>query len=231
MRRYAAILLSAMSVSFTSFAQAQTTAPAPVAEPAAPPAPQAPSPTAAAPQPAANQPLWQPPPPAQPAPVPDTNTSTMNNNLTLFGAVGYGYGYGTGFGLGIRYQIRVASHILHLPPGKHDEFGIEFGMDYFHVSYRYAVLNSSADWSYNEFTPLAGFTWNFWLTDKLVVYPKADLGYRFVSWNNDVGGYDAGVLHIYFQGAAGIGYAVGPVRLRAEVGWNTLRLGVALPLF
>jgi hypothetical protein len=205
---------------WSSALSAQTTAADPVTEPA----------PAATPAPAQN---GAPAAPASAVPEqPDTNRATMNNNLSLFGSIGYGYGYGTGYGLGARYQIIFADHVLHLPPGKHDEFGVEFGLDYYHVSYGYSALGSSFDWSYNEFTPVVGVTWNFWLTDKLMLYPKFDFGYRFISWNNDlVAGYDSGVGHVYFQGTGGIAYDLGPVKLRAELGWASVRLGAALPLF
>jgi hypothetical protein len=170
------------------------------------------------------------PAPVEPA-IADTNHGTMNNNLSLFGSIGYGYAYGTGYGAGARYQIIFADHVLKLPPGKHDEFGVEFGFDFFHVSYDINVLGSSFNWSYNEYTPVVGVTWNFWLTDKLMVYPKVDLGYRFVSWNSNLGGYDASVGHVYFQGAGGIAYDLGPVKLRGELGWEAARIGAALALF
>lgn len=155
----------------------------------------------------------------------------MNNNLTLFGAIGYGYGYGTGFGLGARYQIVLVPHMLHLPPDKHDELGLEFGMDWFHVSYDNSFFGSSYDLSYNEYTPVVGVTWNFWLSDKLMLYPKLEFGYRFISWNDDRFSDLAALGHFYFQGTGGIAYAVGPVKLRAELGWASIRLGAAIALF
>lgn len=156
----------------------------------------------------------------------------MDKALSFFGSVGYGYGYGAGYGLGARFQLVVADHVLHLPPGKHDEFGIEFGMDWYHVSYDYRGVGVSYDWSYNEFTPVVGVTWNFWLTDKLALYPKIDLGYRFISWNNDqVSGYNPGLGHIYFQGTGGVVYKLGAISLRAELGWASIHAGVGLHLF
>lgn len=214
-----ALALCSVLLAGNKIAHAQTSAPATTpASPEATPAPATPPAATAA------------PPPAEEAPV-DTNKSTMSNNLSLFGALGYGYGYGTGLGFGVRYQLVAVSHMLHLPPGKHDELGIEFGMDYFHVAYDQTVLGNAYDWSYNEYTPVVGVTWNFWLTDKLVVYPKLDFGYRIISWNDDLSGYNADVGNFYFQGAGGIAYAVGPVKLRAEVGWEALRIGAALQLF
>ena len=228
MHKYALFCRSSLTVALglsllagSRRAHAQTNAPvAAPATPAATPAPATPAPEAAAAAPA----------PTEPSAV-DTNQSTMNNNLSLFGSIGYGYGYGTGYGLGARYQVVFADHVLKLPPGKHDEFGIEFGLDYYHVSYDQSLLGTSFKWSYNEYTPVVGVTWNFWLTDKLMVYPKLDFGYRFISWNDDLAGYDAGVGHFYFQGTGGIAYAVGPVKLRAELGWASLRVGAAIALF
>ncbi|MEP7049348.1 MAG: hypothetical protein ABJB12_03305 [Pseudomonadota bacterium] len=213
-----ALALCSSLLVWTGAVHAQT-----AAQPAQPAQP-APAAAASAPAPAT------PEAPAGPA-AEDTNHATMNNNLSAFGSIGYGYGYGTGYGLGARYQSIFASHVLKLPPGKHDEFGIEFGLDYYHVSYSQSVLGSSFNWSYNEFTPVVGVTWNFWLTDKLMVYPKFDFGYRFISWNNNLAGYDAGVGHIYFQGTGGIAYDLGPVKLRAELGWASLHLGAAIALF
>jgi len=212
-----------------SSALAQAAAPAATA-PAAPPEPApAASPPPAAAEPAAGAALWQAPPPA--APPPDTNTSTMDKALSFFGSIGYGYGYGAGYGLGARFQLVVADHVLHLPPGKHDEFGIEFGMDWYHVSYDYPGLGTQYDRSYNEFTPVVGVTWNFWLTDKLALYPKIDLGYRFISWNDDKLPTTPGLGHIYFQGTGGVVYKLGAVSLRAELGWASIHAGVGLHLF
>jgi len=214
---------------WASSSLAQATAPAPVAAPAAPPAPAGEAPSA---QPA-NAPLWTPPPAAAPEPPPpDTNTSTANKMLSLFGSIGYGYGYGAGYGLGARFQLVFADHVLKLPPGKHDEFGVEFGLDWYHVGYDFKGPGYNYDWSYNEFTPVVGVTWNFWLTEHLALYPKIDLGYRFISWSNDVvSGYDPAVGHLYFQGTGGIIYKLGAVSLRAELGWASIHAGVGLQVF
>jgi len=214
----------------TTAAHAEDATPATAAPAPAAPAPAAPAP--GAPAPATSSPPVAPAPPPEAPPEPDTNNATMSHNLTLFGSIGYGYGYGTGFGAGIRYQIAFVKRVLKLPPGKHDEFGLEFGMDYYHVGYHYSFLGTDYDWSYNEFTPVIGVTWNFWLTDRFAVYPKIDFGYRFVSWNSDVlQGYDPSLGHFYFQGTGGVVYDLGPVKLRAEIGWVSVRFGAALALF
>ena len=181
-----------------------------------------------------------PPPPApeqQPAPA---NAATMDRTITVFGSVGYGYGFGAAFGIGARYQwVAVPTGVLrNLRNGMHDEFAIEPGLDYFHTGYTSGVPGDLVDVSYNEFTPLVGFVWNFWLNDKFVVYPKIDVGYRIFSTSESINGtplatFTTDYAPIYFQGAAGAAgaaYRFGNVSLRAEIGWEALRLGVALSL-
>jgi hypothetical protein len=159
------------------------------------------------------------------------NGSTMQGALSAFGGLGYGWGLGVGYGVGARFQYDfLPKGVLHLPGGKHDEMGIEAGVDYFHVSYDYFTGYSE---TYNEVTPVVGWVWNFWLTDKLAVYPKVDVGYRIGSYSySDAPGHTttahSDVFPIYFQGAAGVVYRVGPVALRAEAGWEALRVGVGI---
>jgi hypothetical protein len=167
------------------------------------------------------------PPPAD-APAGPTNTTTENATVSLFAGLGYSYGFSVGLGLGARYQwVIVPKGFLHsLPPTMHDEFALEPGFDYFHASYSVVGYN----WDYNEFTPLIGALWNIWLNDKLAVYPKLDIGYRIVSWSASYNGMSIGGAHdylfpVYIEGAAGVIYRIGAVSLRAEVGWEDLRLG------
>ena len=53
-------------------------------------------------------------------------------------------------------------------------------------------------------------------------------GTHAISWNDDRFSDLAGLGHFYFQGTGGIAYAVGPVKLRAELGWASIRLGAAI---
>src|SRR5262249_45466234 len=116
----------------------------------------------------------------------------------------------------------------------HDELGIEAGLDFVHASYGYNYGFGSYEWSYNEFTPVVGVTWNFWLSDRFAVYPKVDFGYRFSSWSYSVDGEERGDLghaalsSVYFQGAGGVVYRLGSVALRAEAGWYMLRVGASI---
>lgn len=172
-----------------------------------------------------------------PAPPPDQTTAfppsaTMQGALSALGGVGYGWGLGVGFGIGARFQYDfLPKGVLHLPGGKHDEMGLEAGLDYFHVSYGYADGYTE---NYNEVTPLIGWVWNFWLTDNLAVYPKLDVGFRIESFSvSDSAGHTVSTAHsdvfpVYFEGAAGVVYKIGPVALRGEVGWEALRVGAGI---
>jgi hypothetical protein len=183
--------------------------------------------------PPAPTPSAEPGPAALPPDVPPAPGSTMNDTISAFGAVGYSYGFAVGLGLGARFEwVVVPKGFIHsLSAPMHDEFAIEPGFDYFHAGYSSLGVNLD----YNEFTPLVGVLWNFWLNDKVAFYPKLDIGYRIASWSESVNGMSVGGAHadvfpVYVEGAAGAIYRAGSVSLRAEVGWEALRLGVGISL-
>lgn len=165
---------------------------------------------------------------ATPPPATESGETTETNTLSGFLGMGYSYGFALGLGVGLRYQwVVVPKGFLHsLPSGMHDEFAIEPGFDYFHAGYS----NVGVSWDYNEFTPLVGAMWTFWLNDRLAVYPKVDVGYRIASWSESVNGTSVGGGHadlfpVYIQGAGGAIYRFGALSLRGEVGWEDLRIG------
>ena len=138
----------------------------------------------------------------------------LDNAFSAFGLLSYWYA-DSGVGVGARYQKTVAPEgLLHLP-GVRDDVGIEGGADYAHYSF--------LGFAYNEIAVLVGGVWNFWfLQDRLALYPKIDLGYRFGSWSGtSLGGYGG----LVFQGSAGVAYRVSRLTLRAEAGSGSLRLG------
>jgi hypothetical protein len=152
---------------------------------------------------------------------------TMDNTISVFGILGYRYSAGSGFGLGARYQkVVVPQGFLKLTNGIHDELGIEGGVDYVHYAWDFYGLGG---WSYNEFNIVVGATWNFWLNDKLALYPKLDLGFGFGSWSAPADwtyGNPSGYGGVFFAGSAGIVYKMDKLLLRAEVGSGSLRAGV-----
>ncbi|HYU15046.1 MAG TPA: hypothetical protein VEL05_03215 [Candidatus Acidoferrum sp.] len=154
---------------------------------------------------------------APPATViaPAPRAGSMDNVISAFGLLSYWYSE-SGLGVGGRYQkTLVPEGWLHIPT-VHDDFGLEGGADFIHYSFFGA--------SYNEVAVVVGGVWNFWFAkDRLALYPKVDMGYRFGSWSagSTIGGYGGLIL----QGSAGIAYRVAPVTLRAELGSGSLRLG------
>lgn len=158
---------------------------------------------------------------------------TMDNQISVWGILGYGFGYDLGYGLGARYQkivVPADKSVLKLQNGIRDEIGIEGGVDFTHYSYDYGFFGDSYNWSYNEFSIVVGGVWNFWLNDKLAVYPKIDLGFGFGSVSVDIPGVDSNDLDtdeggLIFQGAVGAVYRLDRLNLRAELGNHYLRLG------
>lgn len=165
---------------------------------------------------------------AAPAVATTVGGPTMDNQISVWGILGYGYGEGSGYGLGARYQkVVVPQGVLKFTNGMKDEIGIEGGVDYLH--YSWGIYGY--DWSYNEFSVVVGATWNFWLTPQIAVYPKLDMGFGFGSWSSDFPGSEpSGYGGIFFQGAAGVVYKMDRLMLRAELGSETLRLGVAFSI-
>lgn len=197
---------------------------------------------------AASQPTLQ----ASPAPTPTVSTeptpvgemgpsvaptATMHKTISVLGGIGYSYGFSAAFGVGARFQWTLVPEGFLSKQQKtiHDELALEPGFDYFHAGYSVGAGAYNVSWDYNEFTPLVGVVWNVWLNDKFAVYPKVDVGYRIASWSESVNGTTTATAHadlfpLYFQGAAGVVYRTGVVSLRAELGWEALRAGVALSL-
>lgn len=190
------------------------------------------------PPPPPTSPPGAPAPAAPESPAPSTAAaSTMDHSISALFNLGYGYGFALGLGVGVRYQwVIVPKGFLKLPSRMHDEFAIEPGFDYFHAGYSTGIPGDTVSWDYNEFTPLVGAVWNFWLTDHVAVYPKIDIGYRIGEWSASINGQKVSqvnpdVFPVYFQGAAGVDYRIGILSLRAEVGWEALRAGLGVALF
>lgn len=196
----------------SSFALAQSAAPAAASPPPPPPPAAAPAETV--------------PPPAETVPPPAEAAGplkTMNNSIS--GLAGVDYGYGFGFAVGVRYQIAIVPNgfIKKWKPPKHDELALEFGVDFGHGNYGYFL----ADRSYNELKPVVGVLWNVWLSEDFAVYPKIELGTRIRFYgDNDYYASDT-TIYIYHNFAAGLVYRLGDVGLRAELGYASLKGGVS----
>jgi len=251
--------LSLLSSFLPAAAFAQTQPPAPAAaepatpqqlppSPAAQPYASAPQPYASTPQPyaapASTQPtgpglapaagpVTQPPPGDEAGSAPPflrDPKATVQGMGSVFGMLGYGYGFDSGYGVGARFQLVVASKLIDHKK-IHDELGIEFGIDYLQSTYDYSFAGYSVEWTYREITPVVGIDWMFWLSNRVALYPKVDLGYHITSWSvdSDTGSSasHADVSSFYFQGAGGVVFRATPsLALRAEGGWRALRVGV-----
>ena len=178
-------------------------------------------------QPYAQQPA-QPyaPQPTQPyAQQPSQPAAPLPKALTLWGAVGYGGMYG----VGVRFMFPVGPSLLKLSNIR-DQLAVELGVDYLRESYGYF---SYGNYSWSEILPVAGCMWQFWLLPNLAVYPKVDLGYA-IGW---LSGYDYcnGIPNcsnpsyggFFWDISAGVMYTLGKVALRAEIGNELVKGGVA----
>jgi hypothetical protein len=195
-----------------------------VAQPAPAPATAAPTTAPAMAATSSTAPPPAPPPAAGPeataaAPI----SSGLDNSISIFGVFGYYYG-SSGVGLAARYQKTLSSQdFLHIP-GIREDIGFEGGVDYYHYGFSEPGF---ADYSLNEFLFLAGIVWNFWLNDKVAIYPKLEMGFGFGSFSGLNGADPGGYGGFAFQGAAGIAYKASALTLRAEAGSGSLRLGAA----
>jgi hypothetical protein len=142
----------------------------------------------------------------------------MDNNLSIWGIFSFNYSAGSGLGIGARYQKTIVPEGFIRHSRITDDLGIEGSLEYRHYSWDFG--------SYNEFDIAAGVVWNVWFTDQFAVYPKLGLGVGFGSWSDDVGDEPDGYGGVYLFGAAGVIYKIDALTLRAELGSNSLQLGV-----
>jgi hypothetical protein len=139
-----------------------------------------------------------------------------------------------GVGLGARYMIPLIPEGLLAGQGVgiREELALEIGADFLHWSYDWGYLYDNYEYSVNAFEVVAGLMWNWWLTPKLAVYPKIDLGYSFAwvsDWPGERYGYDAPTYSdVFVNGAVGVIFKLNKVALRAEAGSHTLRIGAGV---
>jgi hypothetical protein len=181
----------------------------------------------------AQDPATSPPPAAAPSSEPPTVLATStsgtpgdtSNALTLWGILPYG-SYGIGLGIGGRFMMpftpipRLLTHTKFK-----DYWALEFGMDYWRVSYGYV----GGDYAWNALVPTAGIMWQVWLLPNLGVYPKAEFGYQFGWASYDgPGGFSTSHTGVHINGAAGVIYQLsGGLSLRGELGYLGAKGGVA----
>jgi hypothetical protein len=136
-----------------------------------------------------------------------------------------------GIGAGGRYMLPIADGVIRHHRIR-DEFTLEFGADFVHYEDHVGAPPFEVDYSWNGFLPVVGATWNFWLTPKIAVYPKLDVGYWFGWYTGDseAYGYDYYDFDgVFVQGAVGFVYRGKSAAFRAEAGSGLLRIGVGFP--
>jgi hypothetical protein len=197
---------------------------------------QAPAPTA---PPPTYDPATAPPQaaPVAPAPAPVNTAPSMAvaaatpgpalKGFSAWGILSFGFGYGgSGYGAGARFMLPLSIQPLLHANGIRDSFALEFGADLTHYSYDYLGAN---DYSYTQFTPVAGVMWNIWLNQQLALYPKVEAGYSFGWWSGYESTFGPQSSHtwLFINGAGGVLYKLNNgLTLRAEIGYSGLKAGV-----
>lgn len=144
-----------------------------------------------------------------------------------------------GVGLGARVMLPLVPEGLLRGQGLRirEELALEFGADFLHWSYDWPYNDPVYGWQYysysvNAIEAVVGVMWNWWLTPKLAVYPKLDLGYSFAwvsDWPGDRYGFGSpSYSDLFVNGAVGLIYKLQSVSLRLEAGSHTLRLGAGV---
>jgi hypothetical protein len=139
-----------------------------------------------------------------------------------------------GVGLGARFMIPLIPEGILGPQARiREELALEVGADFLHWSYDQSWGPwGTIDWNVNALEVVGGVMWNWWLTPKLAVYPKLDLGYRIAwvsGWDDTWGSADS-YSEVFVNGAVGAIFKLDKVSLRAELGSHSLRLGVGIRL-
>jgi hypothetical protein len=146
-----------------------------------------------------------------------------------------------GIGLGARYMIPLVPEGLLSGQGLRvrEELALEVGADFLHWSHDWRYYDTLVGWrdyhySVNALEVVAGVMWNWWLTPRLALYPKLDLGYSF-AWVSDWPGeqyglHSPGYSDLFVNGAIGAIFKLRKVALRIEAGNHSLRLGVGVKL-
>ncbi len=164
--------------------------------------------------------------------------SGLDGNVTVLGILGYSYYFANAYGLGIRYQKTLAPNLLRAQI--RDDLALEGGLDLTYSSwtsywdYPYTVTGT-----YTAVSPVVGLVWNFWLNDKIAIYPKMDLGWEFGSvkwdstnpyWNSTLYWSSHAYGGAYLDLAGGLAIKLERVSLRLQAGIHGLYAGVGFQL-
>lgn len=130
--------------------------------------------------------------------------------------------YGIGIGLKLGFEIPIV-HDGFIPK-LNDSFSLEPSF-----TFAYSTYYSTNDVSLVRYTPAISALWSFYLSDRFRVYGALNLGLTVLTYHDDLAYFDHDNSY-YFYGelAAGLFYNFSDVfALRAELGWQGLRGGIA----
>jgi hypothetical protein len=173
-----------------------------------------------------------PPPPnysTQPAAAPtggirDASEHRRPFTLSVLAYVPWWYGVGIGARVGFEIPIVHDGFI----PSLNDSISLEPSF-----AFAYSTWNTFSyydDLHALRYTPALAALWSFYFSPKFRVYGSVNLGYTIVSYTGDQGGYDfSNEDYFYYEICAGLFYDFSQhLSVRAEVGWQALRGGLAV---
>jgi hypothetical protein len=167
--------------------------------------------------------------PALAAPAPAATPASPGESKTL--SPWLILGWNQSWGLGASFQFPLVPHGLIHDPGFtiHDSLDFDVGLDY--LWYRNTYYSGPYTYDITELDLHAGLIWNFWLTPRVAIYPKAGLGFGIVNYSYSAN-WNPGWGHgsyggVYPELAAGAQLKLGnSIALRGELGWSGLKLGL-----
>lgn len=189
------------------------------------------APPPSAPTPAAES-APPPPPPtyaSQPAPAPTggiRDTSEHRRPFTLSALAYVPWWYGIGIGVRASFEIPLVHDGF--IPSLNDSFSLEPSFSFAYSSWnRFSYYDELHALRY---TPALAALWSFHFSPQFRAYGAVNLGYTLVSYTGDQGGYDFKDWdYFYFEVSAGVFYDFSEhLAVRAEVGWQGLRGGLAV---
>jgi hypothetical protein len=173
-----------------------------------------------------------PPPNYAPAPAPAVQEGSIRDasdkrrpfTLSVLAYVPWWYGIGIGARVGFEIPIVHNGFI----PSINDSFSLEPS---FAIAYStYNQFSYYDDLHALRYTPALAVLWSFYFSPKFRVYGAVNLGYTIVDYTGDLGGYEfKSDDYFYYEVSAGIFYDFNQhLSVRAELGWQGLRGGLAL---
>jgi hypothetical protein len=169
-------------------------------------------------------PAYVPPPAAPSGGIRDDSAHRRPFTLSVLAYVPWWYGIGIGARVGFEIPIVHDGFI----PSLNDSFSLEPSFAFAYSSWN--TFSYYDDLHALRYTPALAALWSFYFSPKFRAYGSVNLGYTVVSYTGDLGGYRFGNEdYFYYEICAGLFYNFNEhLAVRAEVGWQGLRGGLAV---